>query len=666
MARVYDVFDDYYPHPMPLDAEEQLPEPEALESAGSAESGAHAIVLAPPPAMGAACGHGSGLRVTFENVRYTVAHSSKKGSKLQLLRGLTGEFDPGQMCAIVGPSGCGKTTFLDLLAGRKTQGQLTGSIYYGASKPSRQLLRRYVGYVEQQDTLVDTLTVFEMLMYTAALKRPRTEGRAAKLAAAEALIGKLALEICRDTRIGSALKRGISGGQAKRTNIAIALITDARVLLLDEPTSGLDSFTSNEVMQTVKALCKDGTTIATTIHSPTSYTFGLFDRLMVMLAGRVVYFGTTQRAMLDYFVGHCGARQPTVGDNLVEWLMDFAITQERQGAADALADVYDNSGLAKAAALAVESTIWAERERLERSVSLRSVHMASLAGAKEGWLAAATGSGAYVTPAWWTLGSLMWHRTSRNYRSWSYVLPRVFDKLAFAITVVILYWGIGNDFAIGNVPNVAALLYLCMSNPAWSAVNFGSHVLNDRTLYIREQHDGMYRPTVYIAWKMLDELTLQLLVSWGVNAMIFYGCQLQGSFLFFHLGMFTMTMNAISLGYAIAGVSPSTDVATPATASVLTLMLILSGFMIKESSIPIFLRWFVKVNLMHYMWGGMMINQFENGSGIIASVGGTKVLNYYGLNGASKWNLLGAAYGSFAFWSIMAWAALSFVRVHRR
>lgn len=52
----------------------------------------------------------------------------------------------------------------------------------------------------------------------------------------------------------------------------------------------------------------------------------------------------------------------------------------------------------------MESTIWAERERLERSVSLRSVHMASLAGTKEGWLAAATGSGAYVTPAWWTLG----------------------------------------------------------------------------------------------------------------------------------------------------------------------------------------------------------------------------------------------------------------------
>ncbi len=75
-------------------------------------------------------------------------------------------------------------------------------------------------------------------MYTAALKRPTSESKAAKHAAAENLIRKLALDGCRNTRIGCPLKRGISGGQAKRTNIAIALITDARVLLLDEPTSG--------------------------------------------------------------------------------------------------------------------------------------------------------------------------------------------------------------------------------------------------------------------------------------------------------------------------------------------------------------------------------------------------------------------------------------------
>ena len=59
----------------------------------------------------------------------------------------------------------------------------------------------------------------------------------------------------------------------------------------DEPTSGLDSYTSNEVMTVVKSLTKDGTTICATIHSPTAYCFALFDRLIMLVRGRVVYFG---------------------------------------------------------------------------------------------------------------------------------------------------------------------------------------------------------------------------------------------------------------------------------------------------------------------------------------------------------------------------------------
>jgi len=74
-------------------------------------------------------------------------------------------------------------------------------------------------------------------------------------------------------------------------NIGIALVTNPRVLFLDEPTSGLDSYTSNEVMTVVKGLTKTGITICATIHNPTPYCFNLFDRLMILLHGRVVYSG---------------------------------------------------------------------------------------------------------------------------------------------------------------------------------------------------------------------------------------------------------------------------------------------------------------------------------------------------------------------------------------
>ena len=195
------------------------------------------------------------------------------------------------MTALLGPSGSGKTTFLDLISGRKTVGEIDGVINLGGKAPSTRFLRRHTGYVEQFDTLIPALTVYEMLMYTAELKRPLEESAESKEAACEKLLEELGLTAARDVLVGSEMVKGISGGQAKRLNIAIALITDPSVLFLDEPTSGLDSFTANEVMSVVKRLNTDDVTIIATIHSPTAYAFSLFDAAMILCSGKQVYFG---------------------------------------------------------------------------------------------------------------------------------------------------------------------------------------------------------------------------------------------------------------------------------------------------------------------------------------------------------------------------------------
>lgn len=106
---------------------------------------------------------------------------------------------------------------------------------------------------------------------------------------------QLGLDVCRNVKIGSALSKGISGGQSKRVNIGIALITNPKVLFLDEPTTGLDSYTANEVMTlTKKLVMARKITVAATIHSPTAFAFSLFDRwagvavLLVCLATKLV------------------------------------------------------------------------------------------------------------------------------------------------------------------------------------------------------------------------------------------------------------------------------------------------------------------------------------------------------------------------------------------
>ena len=175
-----------------------------------------------------------GIRVSVRNLTYTVQSFRDKKETAVLLNDVSGMFNPGEMTALLGPSGSGKTTFLDLVSGRKTVGEIDGAIHFGGKAPTTRFLRRHTGYVEQFDTLISALTVHEMLMYTAELKRPLEESAESKEAACEKLLHDLGLAGARDVLVGSEMVKGISGGQAKRLNIAVALITDPSVLFLDE------------------------------------------------------------------------------------------------------------------------------------------------------------------------------------------------------------------------------------------------------------------------------------------------------------------------------------------------------------------------------------------------------------------------------------------------
>ena len=266
-----------------------------------------------------------GVEVAFVDVSYTVRDRMTRRDKA-ILDGVTGMFRPGSMTALMGPSGCGKTTLLDVLSGRKTTGQIRGEILYNGVEPTAALLKTRCGYVEQFDTLVPNLTVREMLLYTAHLKRETSETFAEKLERVEAVMTALRLQEARDVPIGDPLTKGISGGQAKRVSIGLALISQPEVLFLDEPTTGLDSFMANEVMSILRELCSAmEITVCATIHSPTAYCFSQFDELLMLIGGKVAFNGAIGRDaqhVCDFFERQ-GYRYPqTMNYSVVEWLVD--------------------------------------------------------------------------------------------------------------------------------------------------------------------------------------------------------------------------------------------------------------------------------------------------------------------------------------------------------
>lgn len=156
----------------------------------------------------------------------------------------------------------------------------------------------------QHDALFATQTPREALEFSAALRLPKSVSKEDRTKMVNRLLRQLHLEKCADTRIGNDLLKGISGGEKKRTAIGVELISRPKILYLDEPTSGLDTYAAFLVVSILKKLARNGTTVISTIHQPSSETFNLFDSVCILAAtpsgGRVMYQSTV-RNMVSYF-----------------------------------------------------------------------------------------------------------------------------------------------------------------------------------------------------------------------------------------------------------------------------------------------------------------------------------------------------------------------------
>ena len=204
----------------------------------------------------------------------------------------------GELLAIMGGSGTGKTTLLSLLNGSMKPQE--GTITINGHDISEPRAKDLIGFVPQDDLLIEELTVYQNLWFTAKLcfegmPDQELDRRVMKT------LKDLGLDAVKDLKAGSAINKYISGGQRKRLNIALELIREPAVLFLDEPTSGLSSADTEKVINLLKEQTLKGKLIIVNIHQPSSDVYKLFDRLWLLDRGGYPVFDGNPIDAITYF-----------------------------------------------------------------------------------------------------------------------------------------------------------------------------------------------------------------------------------------------------------------------------------------------------------------------------------------------------------------------------
>lgn len=232
------------------------------------------------------------IRLSGRDINFTFRNSSNG------LHHLSFDLTSGQLVAIMGGSGVGKSTLLGILNGNihPDEGSITINGYPLTSPEARML----IGFVPQDDLLIEELTVYQNLWFTARLCFARLTDREIE-ERVNSVLRDLDLEEIKGLEVGSPIRKTISGGQRKRLNIALELIREPALLYLDEPTSGLSSTDSEKVIMLLKEQTHRGKLVVVNIHQPSSEIYKLFDKLWLLdRGGYPIYDGNPIEA-ITYF-----------------------------------------------------------------------------------------------------------------------------------------------------------------------------------------------------------------------------------------------------------------------------------------------------------------------------------------------------------------------------
>ncbi|NWI55575.1 ABCG2 protein, partial [Calyptomena viridis] len=544
-----------------------------------------------------------GSVVSFHNIQYSIKQSSgflckRKIVEKKILHNVYGIMKPG-LNAILGPTGSGKSSLLDVLAARKDPAGLSGEVLIdGIPQPPN--FKCISGYVVQDDVVMGTMTVRENLQFSAALRLPSSISFKEKEERVTQIINELGLSNVADAKVGTELIRGVSGGERKRTNIGMELITEPPVLFLDEPTTGLDASTANAVLILLKKLSRRGRTIIFSIHQPRYSIFKLFDSLTLLATGKVLYHGPAKQA-LDYFSSIGYECEPF--NNPADFFLDIINGDSTAVTASKEDDRSEDTGKADNVDSSVVDVL--HQKYLSSSLYQSTKETLSKVELGQGNKQRVSKQEHEITYANGFLTQLYWvsKRSLKNLiRNPQASVAQIAVTIILALVVGAIFFGVKLDRS--GIQNRVGSLFFVTTNQCFSSVSAIELFIRDKKLFVHQYTSGYYRVSAYFLALMIGDLLPMRTAPAIIFSCITYwmiGYQaVAGRFFFFMLTLMLVSYTATAMSLAISAGMDVVAVANLLITICFVLMLIFSGLLVNLPSVMGWLNWLKYFSIPRY------------------------------------------------------------------
>ncbi len=487
--------------------------------------------------------------VTIEAVAVTVDISSGRRAQ-RLIEPVSLTIFPSEMAAVMGPAGAGKTTLMKALNGYSAP--TYGRVLFNGSELYRfyDQYRLQLGYVPQDDIMHPLLTVQEALYFTAKLRTDLLDGEIRTRI--HDVLSKLNIDDIAARRIGSPERKVISGGQRKRLNIAMELLSDPNVLFLDEPTTGLSSYDAYQVIKVLRQLADAGKTVVLTIHQPSIDIFKEFDNLVMVArdkgsnnSGALAYYGPAYPDAIQFFGGIEGKLSP-------ESLLD---------------------GLARK-----PTNEWVERYNGSK---LKTEFVDQRAGQLPGNQAQSAAQPTvrkFGFRQWWTL---LRRNGLLRLRDRGQVVFMALQATLFPLLMCLLFHSLTLEHFKGDYAKLCSRLigvhFLLVIAAIWFGCNNAARdIVGEWPIYLRERMVSLKLPS-YVFAKLGMLALICLLQCVTLLAIVYPVCRLQSGFAATLLSLFLASQAGAALGLLISSFAATTETAIAVLPIPLLFMILLSG-----------------------------------------------------------------------------------------